>query len=115
MEFSEYQERTKRTAMYPGLFSADSFKLDWVYPALGLAGETGEILDEFKRVLRDDHFVLSDERRDRLVKELGDCLWYIAQLALQSGLNLDDIARTNLAKLESRLDRKKVHGSGDDR
>ncbi len=65
--------------------------------------------------MRDDGGVLTDERRDALAAELGDVLWYVAQLATEAGLDLDEIADDNLAKLLSRQERGVLQGSGDTR
>ena len=65
--------------------------------------------------MRDDGGVLTDERREALAAELGDVLWYVAQLATEAGLDLDEIADDNLAKLLSRQERGVLQGSGDTR
>ena len=109
MEFSEYQQLSRRTATYPR--AGD----DMTYPALGLCGEAGEVAEKVKKTLRDDGGVLSDDRRDALSRELGDVLWYLSQLATEAGLDLEEIASENLAKLFSRQERGVLRGSGDDR
>ena len=109
MQLSDYQQRSRATAVYPG--AGDNL----VYPALGLAGEAGEAAENIKRVLRDDGGRLTDERRAALEKELGDVLWYVAQLATEAGLDLDRIAQGNLDKLLSRQRRDMLTGSGDER
>jgi NTP pyrophosphatase (non-canonical NTP hydrolase) len=73
------------------------------------------VAEKIKKMVRDDGGVLSDERREALSKELGDVLWYLAQLATEAGLDLDEIAEANLAKLLSRKDRGVLTGSGDER
>ena len=83
------------------------------YPALGLCGEAGEAAEKVKKAIRDDAGELTPERRDALAAELGDVLWYVAQLATEAGLELDEIARSNLEKLLSRRERAVLHGSGD--
>ena len=85
------------------------------YPALGLCGEAGEAAEKVKKAIRDDAGELTPERRDALAAELGDVLWYVAQLATEAGLELDEIARSNLEKLLSRRERAVLHGSGDSR
>lgn len=108
MELSEYQRLSRRTAEYP--------REAWLsYPALGLAGEAGEVAEHAKKAIRDDAGVVGTERRAALRKELGDVLWYVAQLASELELDLDDIARANLEKLLSRQRRGVLSGSGDDR
>ena len=109
MLISEYQELSRRTATYPG--AGDNI----VYPTLGLAGEAGEVAEKVKKLLRDDGGVLSDERRAALAAELGDVLWYVAQVATEAGLELEEIAQANLDKLLSRQQRGVLSGSGDQR
>jgi NTP pyrophosphatase (non-canonical NTP hydrolase) len=108
MELSEYQHRSRRTAEYP--------REAWLaYPALGLAGEAGEVAEHAKKAIRDDGGEVSDERRRAMSKELGDVLWYVAQLASELGLDLEEIAQGNLEKLLSRQRRGVLSGSGDER
>ena len=108
MDLSEYQRQSRRTAEYP--------REAWLtYPALGLAGEAGEVAEHAKKTIRDDEGKVSEERRAAMSKELGDVLWYVAQLATELGLDLDEIAGKNLEKLFSRQERGVLSGSGDDR
>lgn len=108
MEFSDYQRFSRRTAEYP--------REAWLtYPALGLAGEAGEVAEHAKKAIRDDAGMVTDERRSAMAKELGDVLWYVSQLASELGLELDRIARDNLEKLFSRQRRGVLSGSGDER
>ncbi len=85
------------------------------YPALGLAGEAGEVAEHAKKAIRDDAGNVSDERRAAMSKELGDVLWYVAQLATELELSLEEIAAQNLEKLLSRQQRGVLSGDGDDR
>lgn len=87
----------------------------FIYPALGLAGETGEVLEKVKKVVRDHGGVVKSEVKEQLKKEMGDVLWYLAQLATELDLSLGEIAKSNIEKLESRLERGRLHGSGDER
>ena len=103
MRFDEYQEEAKKTAIYP-----DQYRV--VYPALGLAGEAGEVAEKVKKHIRDG--VLNVEE---LKKELGDVLWYLAAITSDLGLNLDDVAESNLQKLRSRQARGVISGNGDNR
>lgn len=108
MTFREYQAGAATTAVYPGRGEGN-----WIYPALGLAGEAGEICEKIKKCIRDDGGAMSEERRALLAKELGDVLWYVATMSTELGLNLDDIAAGNLAKLAARKNAGTLHGSGD--
>jgi NTP pyrophosphatase (non-canonical NTP hydrolase) len=108
VELSDYQRRSRRTAEYP--------REAWLaYPALGLAGEAGEVAEHAKKAIRDDAGKVSGERRAAMAKELGDVLWYVAQLASELELDLDELAEGNLHKLLSRQRRGVLSGSGDDR
>lgn len=108
MELSEYQRLSRRTAQYP--------REAWLaYPALGLAGEAGEVAEHAKKAIRDEAGSVSEERKAAMAKELGDVLWYVAQLASELGLDLDEVAEANLDKLLSRQRRGVLSGSGDDR
>lgn len=109
MRFSEYQLRSRATAVYPDAGS------NIVYPALGLCGEAGETAEKVKKAIRDDAGTLTEERRAAIAAELGDVLWYAAQLATEAGLDLEEIAEANLEKLASRQQRAVLHGSGDNR
>jgi NTP pyrophosphatase (non-canonical NTP hydrolase) len=109
VRFSEYQERSRATAVYPDAGS------NIVYPALGLCGEAGETAEKVKKAIRDDAGTLTQERRAAIAAELGDVLWYAAQLATEAGLDLEEIAEANLEKLASRQRRAVLHGSGDER
>ena len=107
MDLSDYQQRSRVTAVYPGAGE------NLLYPTLGLCGEAGEVAEKVKKMVRDDGGVLTDERRAALAAELGDVLWYVAQLATEAGLELDEIAAGNLEKLLSRQRRAVLSGSGD--
>lgn len=109
MDFKEYQKKSRKTALYP---DKDN---NFVYPTLGLAGESGEVAEKIKKVIRDDGGSLRPETREELKKELGDILWYVAQLSTELGLSMDEVAEKNIEKLYSRLERGKLKGSGDNR
>jgi len=109
MNFDEYQKKSRETVIYPDLGS------NYIYPTLGLAGESGEVSDKIKKVIRDDAGVPSLEKIVDIKKELGDVLWYVSQLSTELGLSLEEIAQSNLDKLFSRKDRGVLHGSGDNR
>ena len=108
MTFEEYQKEAQKTALYP-----EAYRL--VYPALGLAGEAGELANKVKKVLRDHGGRLSEGSREAILAELGDVLWYVAQVATDLGESLEAVAQANLAKLRSRKERGRLGGDGDDR
>lgn len=109
MELKEYQEKSRKTAVYPNKNN------NFIYPTLGLSGEAGEVSEKIKKVIRDKEGIIDDETREAIKKELGDVLWYVSQIATELGISLDDIAEKNIEKLYSRMERGKLNGSGDNR
>ena len=95
MEISTYQLEAYKTAVYPA-------NVKIIYPALGLAGEAGEVSNQVKKILRDNAGELTLERKNKIIDELGDVLWYAAALASDIGISLDVIAEMNLQKLAKR-------------
>ena len=109
MTFNEYQKKSRETVIYP---DKDN---NFIYPTLGLMGEVGEIAEKVKKIIRDGGGIVSEQKRQELKKELGDVLWYLAQLATEFNLDLNDVAETNIEKLQSRKERGVLGGSGDER
>lgn len=109
MHFKEYQKQSQKTAVYPNKGK------NYIYPVLGLAGESGEVAEKFKKIIRDDNGKISAEKRTEIEKELGDVLWYIAQISTELKINLEDVAKNNIKKLSSRLKRNCIKGDGDNR
>ena len=108
MDINAYQAAAKETAIYP----KDTGIL---YTTLGLNGEAGEVADKVKKIIRDHGGEMDDAARESIMMELGDVLWYIANLATELGYSLRDIAGTNIQKLQDRQQRIRLHGSGDSR
>jgi NTP pyrophosphatase (non-canonical NTP hydrolase) len=110
MDLNTYQKLAMRT-------KKNIPRLHVIYPSLKLAGEAGEVSEKVGKVLRDKEpeYFNTDEFKDAIKKELGDVLWYIASLADDLGITLDDVGATNINKLWSRQERGVISGSGDDR
>ena len=113
MQFSEYQKKSRVTAKYPDIDN------NFVYPTLGLVGEAGELAEKVKKLMRDKQMFtpseVTDDVKAEILKELGDVMWYTAQLATEFGVDLDAVAAQNIEKLHSRLDRDQINGDGDNR
>ena len=109
MEMNSYQDAARKTAAYP-----DAGR-NPIYPTLGLTGEAGEVADKVKKVIRDRGGVFDADTREAIKLELGDVLWYVAQLASELGYDLNEVADANLQKLSSRAARGRIGGSGDQR
>ena len=106
--FSTYQSASKGFAIYPQQSAIE-------YVTLGLASEAGEVAGKIKKVLRDRQGDFTAEDVEAIGAELGDTLWYVAQLATELGLDIDQIATDNIQKLSDRQVRNVLKGSGDRR
>ncbi len=100
MNFEEYQNKAKQTALYPRRLQ------NLEYPTLGLTGEAGEVANIVKKIQRDFGGEITDEIRGKLKDELGDVLWYISACADELGLTLQEIAEFNVEKLALRHNRE---------
>ncbi len=103
---NNYQMQARKFAIYPE-------RMKIVYPALGLAGEAGEVADKVKKIYRDGR----DDARFKgdIAREIGDVLWYCAALADDLGYSLQQIAEMNIYKLQCRMNKGTIVGDGDDR
>lgn len=120
-----YQQIATKSAIYPG----QGTPLGLVYVALKLNGEAGEVAEHVGKAMRDDAlmkgyfknikilapYVLTTDRLNLLVKEIGDVLWYLSAACNELGITLSSAAQTNLEKLLDRTKRDALQGSGDDR
>lgn len=109
LDFSTYQVLSRKTAIYPNSGN------NYIYPALGLGGESGEVLEKVKKLIRDKNSQVTDEFRQVISKELGDVLWYVAQLCTEFRLDMGEVAKSNIDKLLDRMNRDVLKGSGDNR
>ena len=109
MNFNNYQTQSRKTAKYPAIGHPV------IYPALGLVNEAGEVAGKVKKIFRDKGGVIGEAEREALKSELGDVLWYIAQVCTELGLSLDEVAEHNIHKLYDRLERGTIKGDGDNR
>lgn len=109
MNFTDYQDQARKTAIYSPEYAL-------IYPALGMTGEAGEVAEKVKKWLRDGNI-----DPDALHKEIGDVLWYLANICsdMQEEFNhvysLENAANGNIKKLQSRMKRGVIVGSGDER
>ena len=110
MQLNEYQNEASKTARL------DHVGVDpIVFLGLCLSGEVGEVNEKIKKALFVNEDLYSINFKENISHELGDVLWYLSQLAKQLNLNLDDIAKDNLLKVNFRMERSKLAGSGDSR
>lgn len=98
MKFADYEEKVLERAYYPGKGTPTGL----AYTALGLGGEAGEAQEQIKKMLRDDGGELTEERREKFLKELGDVLWYLTAAADEADSSLTEVAEMNNKKLDKR-------------
>jgi NTP pyrophosphatase (non-canonical NTP hydrolase) len=121
---NDYQRIATKSAIYPGIKSP----VGLMYCTLKLNGEAGELAEHVGKAMRDDNFGetdiykrhhtkigLTEQRRDLVIKEVGDVLWYLSAICNELGLPLGYVARQNLIKLADRTERDALRGSGDTR
>ena len=109
MTLDEFQMRCMDTAIYPDKGS------NLPYTTLGLCGESGEVAEKVKKLLRDYDGHLNEERRLAICKELGDVMWYVSAAVFELGMTLQEVADVALEKYAGRVSRGTLHGDGDDR
>jgi NTP pyrophosphatase (non-canonical NTP hydrolase) len=109
MNINDYQAAARSTALYTNK-PEKAF-----YPYFGLAGEAGEVCEKVKKLIRDKDGIPTVEFKEDLKKELGDVLWYIANISEDLGFTLEEVAQANIDKLRSRKERGVLQGSGDNR
>jgi NTP pyrophosphatase (non-canonical NTP hydrolase) len=129
---NHYQRIATKSALYPG----QGTPLGLTYCALKLNGEAGELAEHVGKAIRDDGILpiankayvdesaigtvslyetLTTERRELIIKEIGDCLWYLSALCNELGITLAWAMLSNLRKLADRTKRNALRGSGDER
>lgn len=111
LALNEYQIKAEKTAIYTGRGTFEGL----TYCTLKLNGEAGEVAEKVGKAWRDDDQKITSERRQAILIELGDVLWYVANLASELGAPLELVAKLNLQKLADRKTRNKLHGEGDER
>ena len=89
---NQYHEIQKKTELQP-------FTIQ--YMALGLGGEVGEVQNEIKKLQRDDNNVLTDDRKNKIITEMGDCLWYMTGICNRLNVTLEDIMVNSINKLNT--------------
>ena len=108
MELNSYQTEAHKTSLH---------EMPVIYPVIGLLGEAGEVADKVKKLIRDKGYkpgdIIDHKDKEAIMFELGDVLWYVAEVANNLDITLEEVGRRNLQKLMSRKERDMIHGSGD--
>ncbi len=111
LRFSDYQERAGMSATYPDKKQIGGL----IYCALGACGEMGEVANKVKKIIRDCNGVVTEPKRQAIVDEIGDCLWYLSQLCSELGIDFSRAAKLNLEKVVRRRLAGTIQGDGDNR
>jgi NTP pyrophosphatase (non-canonical NTP hydrolase) len=120
MEFDEYQKQASTTDLgienMGEVMAKKTLNVsEFIDKVLGLAGESGEFADKVKKIMRDKRGDFTEEDREAILKELGDVLWYVAEVSLYLDMPMSELAKNNLEKLASRKKRGTLVGAGDER
>lgn len=105
LSLNDYQRKALETAIFP-----TDEKIG--YLVIALCGEAGEVADKVKKVFRDKDGIFGEADNKAIALELGDLLWYAANLAHAINYDLSEIAQLNIDKINGRLERGTLHGSG---
>lgn len=120
MNFDEYQKQASTTDLgfenMGEVMRMKSYNVpEFLDKVLGLVGESGEFADKIKKIMRDKRGAFTDEERKAALMELGDVLWYVAEISLYLDMPMSELAKMNLEKLASRKKRGTLVGAGDNR
>lgn len=115
MKFDDYQKEIIKYDIDAPQNPQNPADPGFMSKVLGLGGEAGEAQEKFKKILRDKGGKMTDEDREEIAKELGDVIWYVATIARYLDVPFSKVAEMQLEKAQSRLERGKLHGSGDNR
>lgn len=113
MTFDEYQKQALTTA-YTDPKYKDTL-MDKTIWAMGVAGEAGEVVEKWKKMVAYNKGDINTEFLEDMKKELGDVVWYIAVLANSLGISFEEIMQLNVKKLQDRKRRDVIKGKGDNR
>jgi NTP pyrophosphatase (non-canonical NTP hydrolase) len=113
MTIDEYSDQAISTLL--GDHAITDMDATLISQVFGLMGESGEVAEKFKKLIRDKKGVMTDEDKAEILKELGDILWYVNSVARLLGSSLEAVAEKNLDKVLSRKERGVTTGSGDNR
>jgi NTP pyrophosphatase (non-canonical NTP hydrolase) len=109
IDINEYQIRARETAIYPNIDNNLNYTL------IGLAGEIGELLNIYKKIVRDHNGIINEEMREKLIDEMGDIHWYMAMAECEIKIKSDEVLKINLDKLRKRRETNTIHDIGRDK
>lgn len=103
MNLKEYQKFCLTTAVYPNIGD------NWHYPLIGMVGELGELGNKLKKTIRDDNNIITDEKRQMCIDEMGDLAWYFVMLCYELSIDPDLVLENNIDKLQERMKNNTIH------
>lgn len=115
MQFKDYQKQSIKTDLFTKPTEINLLSVGFLEKILGIAGESGELTDKIKKILRDKNGEVSIEDKDDITKELGDILWYVSAVSYYLDIPLEHVAQANIDKLSNRKERGVLKGEGDNR
>ena len=108
-DFCEYQKQAIEFDTERFAIGQEAKWRGFVEKALGLTGEAGEVAEIIKKSIRDQNMNLTEDDKEAIKLELGDVLWYLSAVSFYLGVSLEEVAKSNLEKLNSRKTRGKIH------
>lgn len=106
MNLKKYLQFAKTTAVYPNIGN------NWHYPLIGMVGELGELGNKLKKTIRDDNDIITEEKRNMCIDEMGDLAWYFVMLCYELKIDPDMVLENNISKLKERVKNNTVHDTG---
>ena len=91
MTFNEFQDECIKTSAFK-----DNPLFDLRYWALAIAGESGEVADEIKKSIRDENFILTPQRKELLLNEMANVLYYLSRMSTDLGVTLESLAERQI-------------------
>jgi NTP pyrophosphatase (non-canonical NTP hydrolase) len=106
MNLNQYFMLAKGTAVYPNIGK------NYQYALIGLGGEVGELMNVIKKISRDDNSIVTQEKKDKIIDELGDIMWYYVMLCYEFQIDPDVVLTSNILKLKERQRNNTLHDKG---
>lgn len=114
LTFEEYAKKALEVKLYDNINIPHHIAL-LSYLCLCLTEESSELSGKLKRVIRDKNCIISDKERESFLKELGDVQWGVVAIMDWFGFSWEELSNTNLEKIQGRIERGTLQGSGDER
>lgn len=114
MKGNKYQKEALEVRLYHEQEISPLFS-KLLYLQCGLNGEVGEFDEKLKKIIRDQDCKMTSENVELMKKECADILWYLTAIIDELGLTLEEVMECSLTKIQDRINRGVLQGSGDNR